>query len=147
MCAAAQCRGSCDCTASACIHERDKHRCCDMFWVCITFGESMCPMSKSCSCCTPLHSGACMAHCFQSSVPCVHGAIFCAQRQDATLLSLVRLNFRTHTVYSLVSRCRALQILAFPCNQFGALEPGSNAQIKAAVRNTYNATFPLFSKV
>lgn len=39
------------------------------------------------------------------------------------------------------------QILAFPCNQFGGLEPGSNADIKAAVRNTYNATFPLFSKV
>jgi glutathione peroxidase len=40
-----------------------------------------------------------------------------------------------------------VQILGFPCNQFGGLEPGSNAQIKAAVRNTYNATFPLFSKV
>lgn len=41
----------------------------------------------------------------------------------------------------------ASQILAFPCNQFGGLEPGSNAEIKDKVRNTYNATFPLFSKV
>ena len=40
-----------------------------------------------------------------------------------------------------------VQILAFPCNQFGGLEPGGNADIKAAVRGTYNATFPLFSKV
>jgi glutathione peroxidase-family protein len=39
------------------------------------------------------------------------------------------------------------QILAFPCNQFGGLEPGGSADIKAAVRSTYNATFPLFSKV
>lgn len=32
-------------------------------------------------------------------------------------------------------------------NQFGGTEPGTNAEIKDLVRNTYNATFPLFSKV
>jgi len=32
-------------------------------------------------------------------------------------------------------------------NQFGETEPGTNAEIKDLVRDTYNATFPLFSKV
>ena len=38
------------------------------------------------------------------------------------------------------------EILAFPCNQFGAQESGSNEQIKAFAKN-YGATFPLMDKV
>jgi len=37
-------------------------------------------------------------------------------------------------------------ILGFPCNQFGAQEPGTNEQIKEFVKQ-YNVTFPLFDKV
>lgn len=38
-------------------------------------------------------------------------------------------------------------VLAFPSNQFGAQEPGSNAEIKAFACSRYKATFPLFAKV
>ena len=37
-------------------------------------------------------------------------------------------------------------ILAFPCNQFGAQEPGSMAEITEFARS-YGINFPLFSKV
>ncbi|XP_069078126.1 probable glutathione peroxidase 8 isoform X2 [Pleurodeles waltl] len=37
-------------------------------------------------------------------------------------------------------------VLAFPCNQFGESEPGSNQQI-AAFAGNYAATFPIFSKI
>ena len=40
-----------------------------------------------------------------------------------------------------------LEILAFPSNQFGAQEPGSNEQIKEFACSRYKATFPLFDKV
>jgi len=39
------------------------------------------------------------------------------------------------------------EILAFPSNQFGAQEPGSNSQIKQFATGTFGATFPLFSKI
>uniref|UniRef100_A0A7R9VAW9 Glutathione peroxidase n=1 Tax=Chlamydomonas euryale TaxID=1486919 RepID=A0A7R9VAW9_9CHLO len=42
---------------------------------------------------------------------------------------------------------QGLVIAGFPCNQFGAQEPGSNAEIKRFAQSTYGATFPLFSKV
>lgn len=40
-----------------------------------------------------------------------------------------------------------LEILAFPSNQFGGQEPGSEAQIKEFARSKYGTTFPMFSKV
>ncbi|CAI7884553.1 unnamed protein product, partial [Closterium sp. NIES-54] len=40
-----------------------------------------------------------------------------------------------------------LEILAFPCNQFGSQEPGSNEKIKEFACSRYRATFPLFDKV
>jgi len=41
---------------------------------------------------------------------------------------------------------QGLEILAFPCNQFGRQEPKSNAEIKAFAQNK-GATFPLFEKI
>lgn len=38
-------------------------------------------------------------------------------------------------------------VLAFPSNQFGAQEPGSNTQIENFACSRYKATFPMFSKV
>ncbi|MGV3486164.1 MAG: glutathione peroxidase [Planctomycetaceae bacterium] len=38
-------------------------------------------------------------------------------------------------------------ILAFPCNQFGSQEPGSEAEIKQFCSTKYNVNFPLFSKI
>ena len=39
-----------------------------------------------------------------------------------------------------------LTVLGFPCNQFGAQEPGSDAEIKAFAMGK-GAKFPLFSKI
>mmetsp|Transcript_12518 Transcript_12518/g.38709 ORF Transcript_12518/g.38709 Transcript_12518/m.38709 type:complete len:114 (+) Transcript_12518:414-755(+) len=41
---------------------------------------------------------------------------------------------------------QGLEILAFPCNQFGAQEPGTDAEIKAFAAK-YGAEYPMFSKV
>lgn len=38
-------------------------------------------------------------------------------------------------------------MLAFPCNQFGGQEPGSNAEIKEFASSTYEVSFPMFSKI
>jgi len=38
-------------------------------------------------------------------------------------------------------------VLAFPCNQFGAQEPGSNAEILEFAQSKYDATFPMFAKI
>jgi glutathione peroxidase len=42
---------------------------------------------------------------------------------------------------------RRFVVLGFPCNQFGAQEPGSAAQISRFCTEQYDVTFPLFSKV
>jgi len=42
---------------------------------------------------------------------------------------------------------KGLEILAFPCNQFGAQEPGNDQQIAEFCNLNYHTTFPLFSKV
>ncbi|HEY4952869.1 MAG TPA: glutathione peroxidase [Verrucomicrobiae bacterium] len=38
-------------------------------------------------------------------------------------------------------------ILGFPCNQFGAQEPGSDEEIKQFCTSKYFITFPLFDKI
>jgi len=40
-----------------------------------------------------------------------------------------------------------LTILGFPCNQFGAQEPGSDFEIGAFCQKNYGVTFPMFSKI
>jgi glutathione peroxidase len=42
---------------------------------------------------------------------------------------------------------RGFAVLGFPSNQFGGQEPGSDAEIQAFCRTTYDVTFPLFAKV
>lgn len=44
-------------------------------------------------------------------------------------------------------RDRGFVVLGFPCNQFGAQEPGANADIRAFCRTRYEVTFPMFAKV
>jgi len=39
------------------------------------------------------------------------------------------------------------EVLAFPCNQFGGQEPGSDADVKAFCSTKYDVSFPLFSKL
>lgn len=42
---------------------------------------------------------------------------------------------------------KGFEILAFPCNDFGGQEPGSNKEIKYFCSTTYDVTFNLFDKV
>ncbi|KAL0481834.1 glutathione peroxidase [Acrasis kona] len=42
---------------------------------------------------------------------------------------------------------KGLEILAFPCNQFGKQEPGTNDEICKFAQTTYNTEFPIFAKV
>lgn len=42
---------------------------------------------------------------------------------------------------------KGLEILAFPCNQFGAQEPGDENEIKNFCSLNYDVTFPMFSKI
>ncbi len=42
---------------------------------------------------------------------------------------------------------KGLVILGFPCNQFGAQEPGTSEEIRQFCSLKYNVTFPLFDKI
>ena len=39
-----------------------------------------------------------------------------------------------------------MQVLAFPCNQFGNQEPGTCAEVKQFAHLMYQADFPIFDK-
>ncbi len=41
---------------------------------------------------------------------------------------------------------QGLEILGFPCNQFGAQEPGNAEEIASFCSLTYDVTFPMFAK-
>jgi glutathione peroxidase len=42
---------------------------------------------------------------------------------------------------------RGLVVLGFPCNQFGAQEPGSASEIALFCNQNYGVSFPIFSKI
>jgi len=42
---------------------------------------------------------------------------------------------------------RGLEVLGFPCDQFGHQEPGSDAEIQSFCELNYGVTFPIFSKI
>ncbi|MFF3572222.1 glutathione peroxidase [Nocardia jiangxiensis] len=44
-------------------------------------------------------------------------------------------------------RDRSLEILGFPCNQFGDQEPGTDAEIQEFCLANYGVTFPVFGKI
>jgi glutathione peroxidase len=48
--------------------------------------------------------------------------------------------YRTH-------RERGFEILGFPCNQFGAQEPGTAGEIGAFCKENYDVSFPIFEKI
>jgi glutathione peroxidase len=42
---------------------------------------------------------------------------------------------------------RGLQVLGFPCNQFGRQEPGGAEEIGAFCQKNYGVSFPIFAKI
>ena len=44
-------------------------------------------------------------------------------------------------------KARGLEVLGFPCNQFGAQEPGNEADIQHFCKSKYDVTFPMFAKI
>ena len=44
-------------------------------------------------------------------------------------------------------RDQDFELLAFPCDQFGHQEPGSDSEIKSFCELNYGVEFPLFSKI
>ena len=45
------------------------------------------------------------------------------------------------------NQAKGFEILGFPCNQFGAQEPGSAEQIQSFCSTNYGVTFPMFEKI
>ncbi|MBS0326535.1 MAG: glutathione peroxidase [Proteobacteria bacterium] len=44
-------------------------------------------------------------------------------------------------------RDKGLEVLGFPCNQFGAQEPGTGQEIATFCEANYGVTFPMFAKI
>ncbi|MDE2357867.1 MAG: glutathione peroxidase [Betaproteobacteria bacterium] len=44
-------------------------------------------------------------------------------------------------------RDQGLEVLGFPCNQFGGQEPGNEQEIATFCETNYDVTFPMFAKV
>ena len=44
-------------------------------------------------------------------------------------------------------RDQGFEVLGFPCNQFGAQEPGTEAEIATFCETNYDVTFPMFAKI
>ena len=42
---------------------------------------------------------------------------------------------------------KGVEVLGFPCNQFGKQEPGDAEEIKTFCSTTYDVTFPIFAKI
>ena len=85
-------------------------------------------------------------------------------RIDGKVESLTDYNNKTLLIVNVASNCgftpqyrdlqqlyldlngKGLEILAFPCNQFGSQEPGSSKEIQNFCTERYAVTFPIFSK-
>jgi len=44
-------------------------------------------------------------------------------------------------------KAKGFEVLAFPANEFGQQEPGTDAEIKSFCSSRYKVTFPLFAKI
>ena len=49
--------------------------------------------------------------------------------------------------YTARSKIAASRCSAFPCNQFGGQEPGTDAEIQQFCAEQYHVTFPVFAKI
>jgi glutathione peroxidase len=90
---------------------------------------------------------------------------FTATAIDGSELPLERFRGRALLIVNVASRCgftpqyqglealhrdfadHPFEVLGFPCNQFGAQEPGKAAEIASFCATTYGVDFPMFDKV
>ncbi len=88
-----------------------------------------------------------------------------ARRLDGTEQALEAFRGQVLLIVNVASRCgftpqyaglealygkfrdRGFAVLGFPCNQFGAQEPGSEAEIGRFCDTTYGVSFPMFAKI
>jgi glutathione peroxidase len=88
-----------------------------------------------------------------------------ARRLDGTERDLSEFRGQVLLIVNVASRCgftpqytglealyrkykdKGFAVLGFPCNQFGAQEPGSEAEIGAFCSTSFDVTFPLFAKI
>ena len=45
------------------------------------------------------------------------------------------------------NKASGFNVLAFPCNQFGGQEPGSNEEVLEFAQSKFDASFPMFAKI
>ena len=90
---------------------------------------------------------------------------FTATRPDGTEQPLATYRGQVLLIVNVASRCgftpqykglqalqtrfapRGFSVLAFPCNQFGRQEPGSDAEIATFCTTNFGVTFPVFAKI
>ncbi|XP_022932681.1 probable phospholipid hydroperoxide glutathione peroxidase [Cucurbita moschata] len=65
----------------------------------------------------------------------------------ASQCGLTQSNYKELNVLYEKYKNQGFEILAFPCNQFAAQEPGSNEEIQETVCTRFKAEFPIFDKV
>ena len=87
------------------------------------------------------------------------------QRIDGSPTTLAAYNGEVLLIVNVASKCgltpqyegleklhqrlhaKGLEVLGFPCNDFGAQEPGSEAEIESFCSLNYGVSFPMFAKV
>src|SRR5271170_1807204 len=90
---------------------------------------------------------------------------FSAPLLDGRTVSLAEFSGRVLLIVNTASKCgftpqyagleelysnykeRGLEVLGFPCNQFGEQEPGSAAEIGSFCERNYGVSFPIFAKI
>ena len=90
---------------------------------------------------------------------------FCAPLLDGEPVSLGQYRGRVLLIVNTASKCgftpqyagleelyrkykdRGLEVLGFPCNQFGAQEPGTAEEIGAFCQRNFGVSFPIFARI
>jgi glutathione peroxidase len=90
---------------------------------------------------------------------------FQAAALDGTIVPLSRYKAKVLLIVNTASQCgftqqyaglealyrqykdKGFEVLAFPCNQFGAQEPGSATEIADFCRISYGISFPIFARI